>query len=180
MVIPWLGVPLGSILAGFQPTSKAKYVAFRTLHDPVRMPGQQRAVLHWPYREGLTIAEVATAIPVFGNDVDADGDNFVLSSSTTPSNGTVFWGATGVATYTPAAGFVGSDSFTYSVVDEHGAISNTATVSVTVSPGVSANAVSFLDRSDLLGDPSTIVDQRLQLLIDLINALADLLEIRLA
>ncbi|HKJ53231.1 MAG TPA: protein-methionine-sulfoxide reductase catalytic subunit MsrP [Gammaproteobacteria bacterium] len=57
MVIPWLGVPLGSVLAAFQPTSKAKYVAFKTLHDPVRMPGQQRAVLYWPYREGLTIAE---------------------------------------------------------------------------------------------------------------------------
>ena len=57
MVIPWLGVPLGSILSGMQPTSRAKYVAFRTLHDPVRMPGQQRSVLNWPYREGLTIAE---------------------------------------------------------------------------------------------------------------------------
>ena len=57
MVIPWLGVPLGSVLAEFQPTSKAKYVAFKTLHDPVRMPGQQRSVLYWPYREGLTIAE---------------------------------------------------------------------------------------------------------------------------
>jgi sulfoxide reductase catalytic subunit YedY len=57
MVIPWLGVPLGSILGSFQPTSKAKYVAFRTLYDPVRMPGQQRSVLNWPYREGLTIAE---------------------------------------------------------------------------------------------------------------------------
>ena len=57
MVIPWLGVPLGSILASFEPTSRAKYVAFRTLHDPVRMPGQQRAVLNWPYREGLTLAE---------------------------------------------------------------------------------------------------------------------------
>ena len=57
MVIPWLGVPLGSILQGFQPTSKAKYVGFKTLHDPVRMPGQQRYVLDWPYREGLTIAE---------------------------------------------------------------------------------------------------------------------------
>ncbi|MFZ9037141.1 MAG: protein-methionine-sulfoxide reductase catalytic subunit MsrP [Gammaproteobacteria bacterium] len=57
MVIPWLGVPLGSILAGFKPASKAKYVAFRTLYDPVRMPGQQRSVLNWPYREGLTIAE---------------------------------------------------------------------------------------------------------------------------
>ena len=57
MVIPWLGIPLGSILNTMQPTSKAKYVAFKTLHDPVRMPGQQRSVLDWPYREGLTIAE---------------------------------------------------------------------------------------------------------------------------
>jgi len=57
MVIPWLGVPLGSILSSLQPTSKANYVAFKTLHDPVRMPGQQRSVLNWPYREGLTIAE---------------------------------------------------------------------------------------------------------------------------
>ncbi|MDH3631879.1 MAG: protein-methionine-sulfoxide reductase catalytic subunit MsrP [Gammaproteobacteria bacterium] len=57
MVIPWLGIPLGSILNSFEPTSKAKYVAFKTLHDPVRMPGQQRSVLNWPYREGLTIAE---------------------------------------------------------------------------------------------------------------------------
>ena len=57
MVIPWLGIPLGSILNTFEPTSKAKYVAFKTLHDPVRMPGQQRPVLNWPYREGLTIAE---------------------------------------------------------------------------------------------------------------------------
>ena len=57
MVIPWLGIPLGSILNSLQPTSKAKYVAFKTLHDPVRMPGQQRSVLNWPYREGLTIAE---------------------------------------------------------------------------------------------------------------------------
>ena len=57
MVIPWIGVPLASILKTMQPTSAAKYVAFRTLHDPVRMPGQQRSVVPWPYREGLTMAE---------------------------------------------------------------------------------------------------------------------------
>jgi len=57
MVIPWLGIPMGSILSSMQPTSRAKYVALKTLHDPVRMPGQQRSVLNWPYREGLTIAE---------------------------------------------------------------------------------------------------------------------------
>jgi len=65
MVIPWLGVPLGSILADFKPTSKAKYVAFKTLLDPVRMPGQQRYVLNWPYREGLTIAEAMHPLTLF-------------------------------------------------------------------------------------------------------------------
>ena len=57
MVIPWLGVPLGDILARFEPTSKAKYVAFETLVDPAQMPGQRRAVLDWPYREGLRMDE---------------------------------------------------------------------------------------------------------------------------
>jgi sulfoxide reductase catalytic subunit YedY len=57
MVIPWIGVPLASVLKTMQPTSAASYVAFKTLHDPVRMPGQQRWTLDWPYREGLTVAE---------------------------------------------------------------------------------------------------------------------------
>ncbi len=57
MVIPWVGIPLADILKTFKPTSKAKFVAFETLNDPVRMPGQRRRVLAWPYREGLTIAE---------------------------------------------------------------------------------------------------------------------------
>ena len=57
MVIPWLGVPLASILnkAGVQPG--AKYVAFRTLEDPDQMPGQRSAIIDWPYREGLRIDE---------------------------------------------------------------------------------------------------------------------------
>ncbi len=57
MVIPWLGVPLASVLKKFAPNSRAKYVAFETLHDPRRMSGQSRAVLAWPYREGLRIDE---------------------------------------------------------------------------------------------------------------------------
>ncbi|MFT5218301.1 MAG: sulfoxide reductase catalytic subunit YedY [Planctomycetota bacterium] len=57
MVIPWLGVPMASILKSLEPNSKAKYVAMRTLHDPRNMPGQNRSILQWPYREGLTIEE---------------------------------------------------------------------------------------------------------------------------
>jgi sulfoxide reductase catalytic subunit YedY len=57
MVIPWVGVPLGDVLKRFEPTSKAKYVAFRTLLDPSQMPGQRRPVLEWPYVEGLRMDE---------------------------------------------------------------------------------------------------------------------------
>ena len=57
MVIPWVGIPLASIIKGFAPNSNAKYVRFKTLLDPERMPGQRRGILDWPYVEGLTIEE---------------------------------------------------------------------------------------------------------------------------
>ena len=57
MVVPWVGIPLASIIKRLEPNSKATYVRFKTLHDPERMPGQRRRVLDWPYEEGLTIEE---------------------------------------------------------------------------------------------------------------------------
>jgi sulfoxide reductase catalytic subunit YedY len=57
MVIPWVGIPLSSIIKQLEPNSKAKYVRFKTLQDPSRMPGQRRRILNWPYEEGLTMAE---------------------------------------------------------------------------------------------------------------------------
>jgi sulfoxide reductase catalytic subunit YedY len=57
MVIPWIGIPLASVLKHFEPSSKAKYIALRTLHDPRQMPGQRSPVLEWPYREGLRLDE---------------------------------------------------------------------------------------------------------------------------
>jgi sulfoxide reductase catalytic subunit YedY len=57
MVIPWLGVPLGKVLARLQPTSRAKFVAFASLADPAQMPELRYPTLDWPYREGLRIDE---------------------------------------------------------------------------------------------------------------------------
>ena len=59
MVIPWVGVPMSAVLQRFRPTSKAKYVEFKTLLDPKRMPGQRRSVLDWPYVEGLRMDDEA-------------------------------------------------------------------------------------------------------------------------
>ena len=57
MVIPWVGLPLAAIIKHVAPTSRAKYVEFTTLNDPKQMPGQRRAVLDWPYVEGLRMDE---------------------------------------------------------------------------------------------------------------------------
>jgi sulfoxide reductase catalytic subunit YedY len=65
MVVPWVGVELGSILKRFKPTSKAKYVEFKTILDPENLPGQKRQVLEWPYREGLRIDEAMHPLTIF-------------------------------------------------------------------------------------------------------------------
>jgi methionine sulfoxide reductase catalytic subunit len=59
MVIPWIGFPLSALLKRVEPTPKAKFVEFTTLHAPDQMPGQRRGVggLDWPYVEGLRLDE---------------------------------------------------------------------------------------------------------------------------
>jgi methionine sulfoxide reductase catalytic subunit len=57
MVIPWVGFSVGKLLERVQPMSGAKYVAFETLLDPERMPGQKGKALPWPYVEGLRMDE---------------------------------------------------------------------------------------------------------------------------
>lgn len=57
MVVPWAGYSLSKLLARVEPQGSAKYVAFETLYDPARMPGQSSKILEWPYVEGLRIDE---------------------------------------------------------------------------------------------------------------------------
>jgi methionine sulfoxide reductase catalytic subunit len=57
MVIPWAGYSLKKLLDRVEPQGSAKFVAFETLLDPTRMPGQHSKVLDWPYREGLRMDE---------------------------------------------------------------------------------------------------------------------------
>ncbi len=57
MVIPWFGFPLADLLTAVEPTSAARFVEFKTLHDTEQMPGQRRGVLPWPYIEGLRMDE---------------------------------------------------------------------------------------------------------------------------
>jgi sulfoxide reductase catalytic subunit YedY len=61
MVVPWIGFSLAELVKKAKPTSRAKYLAFETLYDPVQMPGQRSRRLgggiDYPYVEGLRIDE---------------------------------------------------------------------------------------------------------------------------
>jgi hypothetical protein len=70
-------------------------------------------------------------INVLANDTDANNDTLTVASFTQGTNGTVAQGAGGALIYTPRAGFVGGDSFTYTASDGRGG-TDTATVQVTV------------------------------------------------
>ncbi|MFI8380502.1 Ig-like domain-containing protein, partial [Leeuwenhoekiella sp. NPDC079379] len=54
---------------------------------------------------------------VLSNDFDPDGDPITVTSNTNPANGTVVVNPDGSYTYTPGPGFVGEDSFEYTVCD---------------------------------------------------------------
>lgn len=70
-------------------------------------------------------------INVLGNDTDADGDALAVNTVAQPANGTATIVGNAIV-YRPNIGFVGDDSFTYTARDALGAVSNTATVNVTV------------------------------------------------
>lgn len=57
MVIPWIGIPLNSLLKKVSPTGNAKYVEFVSLKRPSEMIGQKDDMLDWPYTEGLRLDE---------------------------------------------------------------------------------------------------------------------------
>lgn len=69
MVIPWTGFQLSELLARVSPQSSAKYVAFETLVRPEEMPGQKRALLNWPYVEGLRLDEAMHPLTIMATGI---------------------------------------------------------------------------------------------------------------
>ncbi len=119
-----------------------------------------------------TTMGVAVTVNVLANDTDADPqDALRIVSVGAPGHGTSSH-AGGIITYTPAAGYVGSDAFVYEITD--GAASATATVRITVAgqanrppvanagadqtvPGGTSVALSGALSDDPDGDPLTFL-----------------------
>ena len=99
---------------------------------------------------------IAATIDVLANDSDGDTppDALTITGVTQGANGSVTNSATDV-TYTPNAGFTGTDSFTYDISDGFGG-SDTATVTMTVSAAANtpptANADAYSVNEDAILD----------------------------
>ena len=82
------------------------------------------------------VAATAEGRPVAGNvlanDADIEGDAITASVERSPAHGSLALDPDGAFTYTPAAGFRGTDAFTYRASD--GLLADTAAVTITVNP----------------------------------------------
>jgi hypothetical protein len=87
-----------------------------------------------------TSVDTVGSVNVLANDSDSQGLPLTVTTpSPTAEHGTVSIAADGTASYTPAAGYVGTDSFEYTV--SNGTGSATATVTVTVTAPVTETTV---------------------------------------
>jgi hypothetical protein len=89
--------------------------------------------------EGVALSVAAPG--VLGNDSDPDGDPIIAIWDSGPSHGTLgYLNADGSFEYTPATGFTGTDTFTYTAFDgEYD--SNVATVTITVGGAVEPGGI---------------------------------------
>jgi hypothetical protein len=80
-------------------------------------------------------ANQSITINVLANDTSAGGtlNPASITIVVTPAHGTALV-TNGQVVYTPTAGYSGLDTFQYSVQDNLGTVSNTATVSIEVTP----------------------------------------------
>jgi subtilisin family serine protease len=80
----------------------------------------------------VTMEGVAVRINVLANDSDPDGDQLTITSVGPASHGSVINNGDGTLTYTPATGYLGVDTFTYTICAPEGCLTSSSTAAVTV------------------------------------------------
>lgn len=119
----------------------------------------------------VTIPGQPLVLDVLTNDTDPNADPLTIAEVTPPDNGTAVINLDGTITYTPAPGFVGTDTFTYTACDNFGNC-DTAIVTVLIDtdtpqasddvlpalPGQPVTVSPLLNDTDPNGDPLTVTD----------------------
>ncbi|MCV7367111.1 tandem-95 repeat protein [Mycolicibacterium duvalii] len=184
--------PLGAILGGPAAMLDIAVKAINMLFSPApTMPGDPPlllGVLAFVRREvtrtffnssphavgdvASTSESIPTRIAVLDNDTDRGaGDVLTVTEYTQATNGVVSLNNDGSFTYTPHAGYVGTDTFTYRVSDEaspwhvhslasllKGGHGSTATVTVTVNPIENQTPSAGDDSTTTAEDTPTVID----------------------
>jgi len=108
-----------------------------------------------------TLTSTAVTFDPRANDTDANGDALTITATSAVSHGALTNSGTSV-TYTPTAGYTGSDSFIYALSDGHGGTAtatatiyiSSATRSFSISPAVSGKTTWNLDTDGPLDLPN--------------------------
>ena len=105
-----------------------------------------------------TTVDQAVIVSVLDNDSDGNGDPLTITDVSMPSNGMAVANLDGTITYTPNAGFTGSDSFTYTLDDGNGG-TDIATVTVDVTPvAVNTPPVAADDTASATSGVATVIN----------------------
>ena len=96
-------------------------------------------------------AVTITASDLLDNDTDIDGDELTISGVTSTGSGEVTINDDGNIIYAPETGFVGDDTFTYTITDGEDVSSATVTVSVNEDGSIPDDAIVGSDGSDFIG-----------------------------
>ncbi|HEX8294296.1 MAG TPA: Ig-like domain-containing protein [Pyrinomonadaceae bacterium] len=132
-------------------------VAGSTHAQPIAVGDTYTTVANTVLEVGVTpsgFPAVSASGSAFDNDSQPNNtggtDVSQYVSNTSPSNGTVTFNSDGTFSYLPNVGFVGSDSFTYTVRNSNAnSMTDTATVNITVSPAGAGptNVIWYVDNS---------------------------------
>ena len=102
-----------------------------------------------------TAIGTATTVTPLANDTDLDGDTLTVTGVTPAANGDAVLNGDGTVTYTPDAGFVGTDTVTYTVTD--GTATDTATITFTVTDDDNLLPLAFDDAAETDSDTAIVI-----------------------
>jgi len=149
---------------------------------PIQVTAEQvLAINDTPTAEDQTVsggAGTPTVITLVGDDVETAAVDLVFEIVTQPANGTVAL-VDNVATYTPDAGYIGPDTFTFTVTDNgdpagsHWNPSDLTSAAATVEVGASGNSPPTLTTVGLLTTPDGTEDMDIPLAYDELAAAAN-------
>src|SRR5690606_29446620 len=141
--------------AGFTGTDQVSYTlldANGNYSDPVTVTINVLNTGNLPIgSEGQYVTEAGKTLTIsapglLANDFDPDGDVIIVSNYTQATNGTITSILTnGSFSYVPDAGFVGTDQFTYTLLDVNGNYSEPVTVHITVFESFNKKPVGITD-----------------------------------